>query len=165
MHGWNKGIKDENQQAGMMCAGAQGDPLILDSDPVPYTQGRILSYDKDALTVDAELLEGYNPPVDNARIKLFTPEGVMLPHTQDPTQDYQDLGELACQLYPVHHIQCLPRSLPFYSCDPYVIDELSAVVQDSFAIISILLDHLHCPLLTVQRVPRQLYFFPLLSGH
>ena len=77
-------------------AGDQGDPLILDSDPVPYTQGRIVSYDKEALTVEAELLEGYKPPTDNGGIKLFTPEGVMLPHTQDVTQGYEDMGEPLC---------------------------------------------------------------------
>ncbi|KAK9845119.1 hypothetical protein WJX74_010776 [Apatococcus lobatus] len=72
--------------------GAPGDPLLLDSDPVPYTQGKILSYDEKALTVEAELLEGYKPPTDNGGIKLFTPEGVMLPHTQDVTQGFEDLG-------------------------------------------------------------------------
>lgn len=112
MHEGFSGQVEHHDQQVMMCAGARDDPLILDSDPLPYTQGRILSYDKNALTVDAELLEGYKPPVDNGSIKLFTPEGVMLPHTQDPTQGFEDLGELACQIYPVHRIQSLPRSPP-----------------------------------------------------
>ncbi len=67
--------------------------MILDSYPVAFTQGRILSYDTEALTIDAELLPGYNPPNGHGKIRVFTPEGVSLPHTQDVSQNEEDLGE------------------------------------------------------------------------
>ena len=57
------------------------------------TEGRILGYDKENLTVDAEVLPGYKMPTEAGGIRLFTPEGVSLPHTQDMPQKVEDLGE------------------------------------------------------------------------
>ena len=74
-------------------AGARGDPLIIDSDPIPCTQGRIQSSDKKAFTVEAELLPGYKTPTGKGGIRLFDPNGVPLPHTGDQTHKIEDLGK------------------------------------------------------------------------
>ena len=79
-----------------MSAGAPGDPLIFDSDPINWAQGWITGADKEACTIDLRLMDGYDITEKPGRIKLFTPDGVALPHTQDPVQEHTDLGEPCC---------------------------------------------------------------------
>ena len=69
----------------------------MDSSPLPWTQGIITGANNYSQTVDFTLMPGYPDPAGSGgtgRITLFTPEGVMLPHTQDPVQSVSQLGEL-----------------------------------------------------------------------
>ena len=75
-------------------AGSPEEPLIIDSEPLGFTQGRIIASNKDDLTIDIEIMEGYTAAKDTGgRIEIFSPDGVMLPHNQDPTKEVEDLGE------------------------------------------------------------------------
>ena len=77
----------------LVSTGSPDEPLIIDSEPLGFTQGRIIDSNKEELTIDFQIMEGYRVPKEGGRIELFTPEGVMLPHTQDVPQEVQDLGK------------------------------------------------------------------------
>ena len=87
-----------------MGAGAPGDPLIFESDPVGFAQGWVLGADKEACTIDLQLMDGYELADALGRIELFTPQGVMLPHPQDVPQEHTDLGAR-----PAGTACCMPR--------------------------------------------------------
>ena len=58
-----------------------------DNDPMAFTQGTIVGANPDELTIDVRIMDGYILPTKtDGRIEIFTPEGVMLPHGQDPIQ-------------------------------------------------------------------------------
>ena len=77
-------------------AGAPGDPLVFDSDPITFAQGWIIASDQKAQTIDVRLMPGYEVLCKPGRIKVFTPDGVALPHMQDPVQEHTDLGKPCC---------------------------------------------------------------------
>ena len=72
-------------------AGAQGQPLILESDPLGFTQGTIVASDNTSQMIDMKVMDGYDAP-QGGRIQMFDSQGVMLPHAQDPSQNVTDLG-------------------------------------------------------------------------
>ena len=80
-----------------MYAGAPDNPVLCDVDPPSFGQGTILAADKEACTIDFQLMEGYTLNEKPGRIELFTPDGVMLPHLQDEPSEYTDLGAHQCQ--------------------------------------------------------------------
>ena len=82
-----------SSEPGLGLTGSPDEPLIIDSEPLGFTQGRIIESNKEELTIDFQIMEGYRVPTEGGRIELFTPEGVMLPHTQDVPQEVHDLGK------------------------------------------------------------------------
>ena len=82
----------------LMCTGAPDDPFLCDVDPPTFGQGTILAADKEACTIDFQLMEGYMLKDKPYRIEVFTPEAVMLPHLQDEPSEYTDLGAPRCTL-------------------------------------------------------------------
>ena len=72
-------------------AGAQGQPFILEADPLGFTQGTIVASDNTSQTIDMKLMDGYDAP-QGGRIEVFDSQGVMLPHAQDPSQNVTDMG-------------------------------------------------------------------------
>lgn len=58
-------------------------PVILDAEPLAWSQMQIIGFDAKEFTIDGRVFEGYPMPEKGGRIEIFTPEGVMLPHTQD----------------------------------------------------------------------------------
>lgn len=80
-----------------VCTGTQGNELYMDANPLPWTQGFISGSNSVAQTVDISLMAGYPDPAGTGgtgRITLFTPNGTMLPHPQDPVQSVTQLREL-----------------------------------------------------------------------
>ena len=61
-------------------------PFVMDADPLGWTQGEIVDFNEEDMTIDAQLFEGYAMPTKGERIEIFTPDGVMLPHGQDCVQ-------------------------------------------------------------------------------
>ena len=91
-----------------VSTGSPEEPLIIDSEPLGFTQGHIIASDKEDLTIDIQIMEGYTPVKDcGGRIEVFSPDGVMLPHNQDPTKGVEDLGKP----FPDHGAGCPDQGL------------------------------------------------------
>ena len=93
-----------------ILTGSPEEPLVIDSEPLGFTQGHIVAANKEDLTIDIQIMEGYTAAKDcGGRIEMFSPDGVMLPHNQDPNKEVEDLGE------PLPDILLGPRQAPM-SC-------------------------------------------------
>ena len=59
--------------------GSQDAPLIMDADPLPWSQGVLTGYNNDSNTIDFRPMDGYQTVESGGsagRIELFTPDGV-----------------------------------------------------------------------------------------
>ena len=60
--------------------------LTLDGDPFGMSQGRIVNTDHNTF-IDVAIMPGYPAPAAGFRVMFFDPNGTMLPHFQDATQN------------------------------------------------------------------------------
>lgn len=56
-------------------------PLIIDCDPMVFSQARILAYDAGAKTLSVRIHDGYRSDLKPARFLLFAPDGAWLPQS------------------------------------------------------------------------------------